>query len=169
MPQTQDRLYDQVFLIVPDKDEQGAQQIVETFRNLLVQHGAKIEKDESMGRRRLAFTIKKRTEATYHNFLFRGDGKAVAEVERRMRLSDDVLRFLTVRVDEEMKHGQKVAKRTKPRTPRRVEEAQGLAPQAAQSPQASQAPQAAQPPQAAPAAEPPPPPAASEPPAEEGK
>lgn len=122
MPETSDRLYDQVFLIVPDKDEQAAQAIVETFRNLLVQTGAKIEKDESMGRRRLAFAIKKKTEATYHNFLFRAGGKTVAEVERRMRLSDDVLRFLTVRVDEEMKHGIKVAKRTKPRTPRRVDE-----------------------------------------------
>jgi small subunit ribosomal protein S6 len=122
MPQIQERLYDQVFLIVPDKDEQGALQVVETFRSLLLQHGAKLEKDETMGRRRMAFPIKKKTEATYHNFLFRAEPKAVAEVERRMRLSDDVLRFLTVRVDEEMKHGQKVARRTKPRVPRRVDE-----------------------------------------------
>ena len=121
MPQNQERLYDQVFLIVPEKDEQGAQQVVETFRNLLLQQGAKLEKDETMGRRRMAFPIKKKTEATYHNFMFRADGKVVTEVERRMRLSDDVLRFLTVRVDEEMKHGQKVARRTKPRVPRRVE------------------------------------------------
>jgi small subunit ribosomal protein S6 len=146
MPQTEERLYDQVLLIVPEKDEQGVQQVVETFRNLLVQNGAKLEKDESMGRRRMAFPIKKKTEATYHNFLFRADPKAVAEVERRMRLSDDVIRFLTVRVDEEMKHGQKVARRTKPRTPRRVEE-----------------------PQAPAEAVPPAPPAASEPPAAEAK
>jgi len=128
MPETPARLYDQVFLIVPDKDEQAALQVVETFRNLLVQNGAKLEKDETMGRRRLAFPIKKKTEATYHNFLFRADGKVVHEVERRMRLSDDVLRFLTVRVDEEMKHGQKVARRTKPRTPRRVDEPMAAAP-----------------------------------------
>jgi small subunit ribosomal protein S6 len=146
MPQIEERLYDQVLLIVPEKDEQGVQQVVETFRNLLVQNGAKLEKDESMGRRRMAFPIKKKTEATYHNFLFRADPKAVAEVERRMRLSDDVIRFLTVRVDEEMKHGQKVARRTKPRTPRRVEE-----------------------PQAPAEAVPPAPPAASEPPAAEAK
>ena len=130
MPTNPQRLYDQVFLIVPDRDEQAAQQVVETFRSLLVQQGAQIEKDETMGRRRLAFPIHKKTEATYHNFLFRAEPKAVAEVERRMRLSDDVLRFLTVRVDEEMKHGQKVARRTKPRVPRRVEgvEAQPAAP-----------------------------------------
>jgi len=154
MPQTQERLYDQVFLIVPDKDEQAAQQIVENFRSLLVQHGAQIDKDETMGRRRLAFPIKKKTEATYHNFLFRADGKAVHEVERRMRLSDDVLRFLTVRGDEEMKHGQKVARRTKPRTPRRVDEPMSAAPMA---------------PPMTPHVEPVAPPAAPEPPSAETK
>jgi small subunit ribosomal protein S6 len=142
MPQTQERLYDQVFLIVPEKDEQGAQQVVETFRNLLVQQGAKLEKDETMGRRRMAFPIKKKTEATYHNFLFRAEPKAVAEVERRMRLSDDVLRYLTVRVDEEMKHGQKVARRTKPRVPRRVEEAPAAGGEAPPPPAAPGAPSA---------------------------
>ena len=71
-----------------------------------------------MGRRRLAYAIKKKTEATYHNFLFTADPQCVAEVQRKMKISEAILRFLTVRVDEEMRHGQKVAKRTKPRTPR---------------------------------------------------
>ena len=94
------RLYDMVLLVVPEKDEQAAAQTVDEFRKLLVEHGAVFEKDESMGRRRLAYMIHKKTEATYHNFLFRGDGKCVAEVERKMKISDDVLRYLTVRVDE---------------------------------------------------------------------
>ena len=115
------RLYDMVLLVVPEKDEQAAAQTVDEFRKLLVEHGAVFEKDESMGRRRLAYMIHKKTEATYHNFLFRGDGKCVAEVERKMKISDDILRYLTVRVDEEMRHGQKVAKRTKVRVPRRID------------------------------------------------
>ena len=115
------RLYDQVFLVTPDKDEAGVAAVVDEFRKLLVEMGAVIEKDESMGRRRLAFSIKKKTDATYHNFLFRADARCVAEVQRKMRLSEDVLRFLTVRVDEEMKHGQKVTRNTKVRQPRRVE------------------------------------------------
>jgi small subunit ribosomal protein S6 len=115
------RLYDQVFLVTPEKDEQGTAAVVDEFRKLLAELGAVIEKDESMGRRRLAFDIKKKHEATYHNFLFRADARCVAEVQRKMRLSEDVLRFLTVRVDEEMKHGQKVARNTKVRQPRRVE------------------------------------------------
>ncbi len=115
---TPERLYDMVFLIAPDKDEQGAAAVVEDFRKLLVDNGATIEKDESMGRRRLAYSIRKKNEATYHNFLFRGSSACVAEVQRRLRLSEDILRFLTVRVDEEMKHGLKVARNTKPRRPR---------------------------------------------------
>ena len=114
------RLYDLVFLVVPEKDEAETAAIVEEFRKLLVDQGATIDKDESMGRRRLAYTIKKRNDATYHNFLFRADSKAVAEVQRKMSLSESILRFLTVRVDEEMKHGQKVARNTKVRTPRPV-------------------------------------------------
>ena len=114
------RLYDLVFLVVPDKDEAETAAIVDEFRKLLVDQGATIDKDETMGRRRLAYTIKKRNEATYHNFLFRAEAKAVAEVQRKMRLSESILRFLTVRVDEEMKHGQKVARNTKVRTPRPV-------------------------------------------------
>ncbi|MCC6132822.1 MAG: 30S ribosomal protein S6 [Acidobacteria bacterium] len=114
------RLYDLVFLVVPDRDEQDTAAVVDDFRKLLVERGATIEKDESMGRRRLAYPIKKKTEATYHNFLFTAEPGCVAEVQRKMKISEAVLRYLTVRVDEEMRHGQKVAKRTKPRTPRPV-------------------------------------------------
>ena len=93
---------------------------METFLNVIRKDGGLVDKVDIWGRRRLAYTIKKRNEATYHNFLFRAEAKAVAEVQRKMRLSESILRFLTVRVDEEMKHGQKVARNTKVRTPRPV-------------------------------------------------
>lgn len=144
MTETQNRLYDLVFLIAPDKDEQGAAAVVEEFRKLLTDLGAVIDKDESMGRRRLAYQIKKRSEATYHNFLFRADAKAVAELQRKMKLSESILRYLTVRVDEEMRHGQKVARRTKTRTPRVVPA----------SPEFAPAPEAVAAPAPAPVAEP---------------
>ncbi len=117
----QERLYDMVFLVTPEKDEQATAAVIDEFRKLLLENGATLQKDETMGRRRLAFTIRKKSEATYHNFLFNGSGACVKEVERKMGLSENVLRYLTVRVDEEMRHGQKVAKRTKPRLPRRTE------------------------------------------------
>ncbi|HEX5855713.1 MAG TPA: 30S ribosomal protein S6 [Thermoanaerobaculia bacterium] len=112
------RQYDMVFLVVPEKDDAGPLAVIDEFRTLLVDNGATIEKDESMGRRRLAYTVKKRTEATYHNFLFRAPTACVAEVQRKLRLSEAILRFLSVRIDEEVKHGLKVARNTKPRRPR---------------------------------------------------
>jgi small subunit ribosomal protein S6 len=143
-PNTQ-RQYDMVFLVVPEKDEPGAQGVVEEFRKLLVEHGATIEKDETMGRRRLAYTIKKKNEATYHNFLFRGSSACVAEVQRKLRLSEDILRYLTVRIDEEVKHGLKVARNTKPRRPRpEMSDAPMAAPAAPAAPAPSAAPEAAE-------------------------
>lgn len=153
MTETQKRLYDLVFLVVPEKDEQGTAEVVEEFRKLLVDLGAVIDKDESMGRRRLAYQIRKKSEATYHNFLFRADAKAVAELQRKMKLSENVLRFLTVRIDEELRHGQKVARRTKTRTPRGIPGSPEMAPAPAPAPAA--APEAPVPPaETAPAAEP---------------
>ncbi|MGZ5429719.1 MAG: 30S ribosomal protein S6, partial [Thermoanaerobaculia bacterium] len=135
------RQYDMVLLVVPEKDEAGTQAVVEEFRKLLVENGATLEKDESMGRRRLAYVIKKRTEATYHNFLFRAPAVCVAEVQRKMRLSDSILRFLSVRVDEEVKHGLKVARNTKPRRPRpEVSDAPHAAPVLSSAPATSPAP-----------------------------
>jgi small subunit ribosomal protein S6 len=118
--ETPKRLYDLVFLIVPEKDEQGTAEVVEEFRKLLTDLGAVLEKDESIGRRRLAYQIRKKTEATYHNFLFRADSKAVTELQRKMKLSDNVLRYLTVRIDEELRHGQKIARKVKARPSRAI-------------------------------------------------
>lgn len=148
------RLYDMVFLVVPERDEQGAAAVVEEYRKLLVELGATLEKDESMGRRRLAYRIKKRGEATYHNFLFRAEPSAVTEIQRKMRISEDVLRFLSVRVDEEMKHGIKVAKRTKVRTPRPLPAPLDAAPVSAPSPAPVPAPEAPPAPPAPPASDP---------------
>ncbi|MFN7987159.1 MAG: 30S ribosomal protein S6 [Thermoanaerobaculia bacterium] len=156
MTETPKRLYDLVFLIVPDKDEQGAAAVVEEFRKLLTDLGAVIDKDESMGRRRLAYQINKKSEATYHNFLFRAGTKAVTELQRKMKLSESILRFLTVRVDEEMRHGQKIARRVKARPARAVpaspEAMMSAEPAAAPAPAVTAAPAPAAPEAAAPEA-----------------
>jgi small subunit ribosomal protein S6 len=146
--ETPNRLYDLVFLIVPEKDEQGAAAVVEEFRKMLVDLGAVIDKDESMGRRRLAYQIHKKSEATYHNFLFRADSKAVTELQRKMKLSENILRFLTVRVDEEMRHGQKIARRVKARPARALPASPEMAPSPAPAPAPSVAPGAAAAPEA---------------------
>lgn len=150
MTETPKRLYDLVFLIVPEKDEQGAAEVVEEYRKLLTDLGAIIDKDESMGRRRLAYQINKKTEATYHNFMFRAGSKAVNELQRKMKLSENVLRYLTVRIDEEMRHGQKIARRVKARPSRALPASPESAPAPAPAPAAVET---VPPPEVAPAPE----------------
>ncbi len=105
------RLYDILVLLTPDISEDEASKLTADYRKLLTDGGAEIARDEPWGRRRLAFPIQRRREAYYHLFQVRALPALVTEVERRMRLSDQVLRHLAVRADEELKRSAKMAER----------------------------------------------------------
>ncbi len=70
--------------------------------------GGSIVKTEDMGRRRLAYEINKKNDGYYVLFEIEGSGQEIAELERRMRVNDTIMRYLTVRVDEERKTAQKL-------------------------------------------------------------
>jgi small subunit ribosomal protein S6 len=105
------RLYDILVLLTPDLSEEEAAKVTADYRKLLTDGGAEIGRDEPWGRRRLAFPIERRREAYYHLFQVRALPPLVAEVERRLRLSEQVLRHLAVRADEELKRSAKMAER----------------------------------------------------------
>jgi small subunit ribosomal protein S6 len=105
------RLYDIVVLVTPEISEEEAAKVTADYRKLLTEGGAEIARDEPWGRRRLAFPILRKREAYYHHFQVRALPALVTEVERRMRLSDQVLRHLAVRADEELKRSVKMAER----------------------------------------------------------
>jgi small subunit ribosomal protein S6 len=105
------RLYDIVVLVTPDLSDEEAARVTADYRKLLAEGGAEIARDEAWGRRRLAFPILRKREAFYHHFQVRALPALVSEVERRMRLSDQVLRHLAVRADEELKPSAKMAER----------------------------------------------------------
>ena len=105
------RLYDIMVLLTPDLSEDEAARITADYRKLLTDGGAEIARDEPWGRRRLAFPILRKREAYYHLFQVRAMPALVTEVERRMKLSDQVLRHLAVRADEELKPAAKMAER----------------------------------------------------------
>lgn len=105
------RLYDIMVLLTPDLSEDEAARITADYRKLLTDGGAEIVRDEPWGRRRLAFPILRKREAYYHLFQVRAIPALVTEVERRMKLSDQVLRHLAVRADEELKPAAKMAER----------------------------------------------------------
>lgn len=104
------RTYELMYVIDPRVSEEEADGVAETVRKLVTDNGAEITREESWGRRKLAYPIEKQTEGRYL-LLYLHAEKAfhgVAEVERRLEQSDKVLRYLTVRTDHDIKraHGE---------------------------------------------------------------
>ena len=113
------RLYDIVVLVTPDLSEEEAARVTADYRKILTDGGAQIVKDDSWGRRKLAFPILRKREAHYHHFQVSAEPPLIAETERRLRLSDQVLRHLAVRADEELKRAAKTAARVKAKAAKR--------------------------------------------------
>jgi len=113
------RLYDIVVLVTPDLNEEDAAKVTADYRKILADGGGEIVKDESWGRRRLAYPIERKREAYYHHFQVSAEPALVAETERRLKLSDQVLRHLAVRADEEQKRSAKMAERIRKKAARR--------------------------------------------------
>jgi small subunit ribosomal protein S6 len=107
------RLYDIVVLVTPDLSDEDASKLANDYKKILTDGGATVVKEEPWGRRRLAFPIGRKREAHYVYWQVDASPAAVAEAERRMGLSDQVLRHLAVRVDEELKRAGKMAERIK--------------------------------------------------------
>lgn len=94
------------------KLNEGIQKVIET-------EGGSVVKIDDWGRRKLAYEIKRKREGYYVLFEVEGSGKEIAELERRFRVNDAIMRFITVRVDEDRKAGEKLkAKRERRKTRR---------------------------------------------------
>jgi small subunit ribosomal protein S6 len=107
------RLYDIVVLVSADLSEEDAGKLAGDYKKILTDGGAEIVKDEPWGRRRLAFPILRKKEAYYHYVQVTAEPPVIAELERRLKLSDQVLRHLAVRADEELKRAAKSAEKIK--------------------------------------------------------
>ncbi len=105
------RLYDIVVLVTPDLADDDAAKVAGEYRKILVDGGATVVKEEPWGKRRLAFPIGSKREAHYTYWQVQSEPGAVAEAERRMGLSDQVLRHLAVRIDEDLKRQAKMTER----------------------------------------------------------
>jgi small subunit ribosomal protein S6 len=100
-----------VFIIDPATGEEDTTRLVENLQKIVTDQGGAITKSESMGRRPLAYRIGRNTEGQFMLFEIEGTGGEIAELERRMRVSDQVLRYLTVRVDEDRRRAEKFKER----------------------------------------------------------
>jgi small subunit ribosomal protein S6 len=104
------RTYDIVVVLNPEGTPEQTTGLVEGFKKILVDDAANILLEEPWGRRRLAYPIGKRREAIYHYWQVEAKAETIAELERKLRLSDDVLRHLAVRADEELRRATKLKK-----------------------------------------------------------
>jgi len=93
-------LYEHVFLARQDISAQQVEGLVDSFRSIIEQNGGSLAKTEYWGVRSLTFRIKKNRKAHFELLNIDAPPAAITELERQMRLSTDVIRFLTVRVDE---------------------------------------------------------------------
>jgi len=93
-------LYEHVFMSRQDVTAQQVEALTEQLKSVLAAHGGKVGKSEYWGVKSLAFRIKKNRKAHFSLLNIDAPAAAVAEMERQLRLNEDVLRFLTLRVDE---------------------------------------------------------------------
>ncbi len=100
--------YEVMFIIRPDAPEDEMEKLITQMQGYVTGAGGKLEKAEKMGRRRLAYRIQRYREGFYVLFVFEGEPGVVTELERRMKVTDAIIKFLTIRVDEELKRGAKM-------------------------------------------------------------
>ena len=93
-------LYEHVLLARQDVTSQQVETMIDTYKGVIEQNGGRLEKIEMWGVKSLAYRIKKNRKAHFALLNIDAPPAAIAEMERQMQISEDVLRFMTVRVEE---------------------------------------------------------------------
>ncbi|HEY6272725.1 MAG TPA: 30S ribosomal protein S6 [Terriglobales bacterium] len=104
------RAYEVMFIVRPDLIEEELDKLVKVLEGHATGAGATVKNAEKMGKRRLAYDVKKFQEGQYVLFTLASDGKAIHELERRLRVTEPVIKFITVRTDEDQQRLDKVRK-----------------------------------------------------------
>ena len=105
------RSYEVMFIVRPDVEDTEIDRIIETFTGYITQGGGVVKNslaDQKMGRRRLAYTVDKFNDGFYILLVADAPASLIAEIERRLRVSEQVIKFITVRTDEEEKRVAKI-------------------------------------------------------------
>jgi len=102
------RIYELMFIVRPDMTEEDQDKLIANLESQVGTAGGTVKSVERMGRRRLAYLVRRFQDGIYVLMTLEGDGAMVKEVERRLRVTEPVIKFITVRVDEEQKRMAKV-------------------------------------------------------------
>jgi small subunit ribosomal protein S6 len=106
----EDRLYDLIFIVRPATPEEEIKKVEHVVEHACSEKGGKIEKTEHWGTRKLAYRVAKHREGIYVYYQIRTNhGELLAELERRLRVQDSVIKYLTIRLDEDIKRQKKLS------------------------------------------------------------
>jgi small subunit ribosomal protein S6 len=105
------RTYEVIFIVDPAAADEEVMRLSEGVQKIITGQGGSIVKTEMMGKRQLAYEINHKKDGTYVLLEVEGSGSEIAEVERRMRVNDQILRYMTVRVDEARRRADKLKDR----------------------------------------------------------
>jgi small subunit ribosomal protein S6 len=101
------RVYEVMYIAQPETADDDIAKLNEAITSLVEKSGGTVEVVEGWGRRRMAYPINKKTEGYYQLLEIAGSGQEIAELERRFRVNDLIMRYMTVRVDEDRKAAEK--------------------------------------------------------------
>lgn len=104
------RTYELMFIVRPDLTDEDVDKVISTIEAQATSAGATVKSVDRMGKRRLAYLVRNFADGLYILLHLEGPGAAITEVERRLRVTEPVIKFITVRVDEEQKRLDKVKK-----------------------------------------------------------
>ena len=91
--------YESVVIINPSVDEEGVKELVKKFTDLINTDG-KVEKVDELGKKKLAYEVQKNKEGYYVVFYFEANPSLISELERNYRITDEVIKFMSVKVEE---------------------------------------------------------------------
>ena len=116
----EERLYDLIFIARPATPEDEIKKVIAGIEHTCAEKGAKIEKTEHWGTRKLAYRVAKHREGMYvYQQIRTNHEELIAELERRLRVQDVVIKYLTVRLDEDLKRQKKLGGKREQRAARR--------------------------------------------------
>jgi small subunit ribosomal protein S6 len=136
------RVYEVMFIVRPDVEDEEADKLIAGFSSTVTNGGGQVKSVEKMGRRKLAYMVRKFNDGNFVLMTVDANGAVVLELERRLRVTEPVIKFITVRIDEEEK---RLAKVKSLRGVRRKVSAEPVAAPAAAAPAAQAPPEAAEP------------------------
>jgi small subunit ribosomal protein S6 len=113
------RTYEELFIAKPDVPDEEVDALIEQMKGTVTNAGGTVDKVEKWGKRKLAYKVDRYREGAYVLFQFSAEANAVKEFERRLRVSDLVIKFLTVRIDQTLKRLEKRKKEREKRAHRK--------------------------------------------------